>query len=281
MSQNFSLGTSTPGGTAHGRPAGIFITHVLNDRIRAHFDRLCIETRDIIDWQLVHNPWSLSDLIEGRAEFEIDEHSVRVKQARKLGRLSMGYMDIVLFPLMKATNRDFVWVMEYDVDFAGKWSDFFKQFSDNSADLLGTTINTRLRDWRWAHWSSAIGPCFKLGYLRSFLPIMRVSKRMVDVYEDALATGNWAGHYEFLVPTIARVHGLSLEDIGGAGPFVPKHRRNRNYLNMLRAPNLSPGTFVWRPSLEAYFHEDETAFTQQAMLYHPIKADVAEWDESH
>ncbi|MEI9406528.1 hypothetical protein [Mesorhizobium argentiipisi] len=266
------------GPSAGGRQAGIFITHVLNGRIQAHFDRLRRETEQIIDWQLAYNPWTLSDLVAGRGEFEIDRTSVRVRQAVNNGHLSMGYMDIVLFPLAKSANREFVWVLEYDVDFAGRWLDFFQQFSSNGADLLATTVNTRRRDPRWTFWNSAKGPCPKSRFTRAFLPIMRVSRRLIGVYEEALSTGEWSGHYEFLVPTIARVHGLRIEDIGGTGPFVPWGRRRRNYLNAAKNPHLSPGTFVWRPSMMAYFHEDDTAFTQRAMLYHPIKADVVEWE---
>ncbi|MDX8534059.1 hypothetical protein RFM41_22165 [Mesorhizobium sp. VK25A] len=266
------------GPSAGGRPAGIFITHVLNDRIQAHFDRLRSETREIIDWQFAYNPWTLGDLVAGRGEFEIDRTSVRVRQAVNNGSLSSGYMDIVLFSLVKSANREFVWVLEYDVDFAGRWLDFFQQFSNNSADLLTTTLNTRRRDPRWAFWNSANGPCPKSRFTRAFMPIMRVSRRFIGTYEEALSTGKWSGHYEFLVPTIARVHGLRIEDIGGTGPFVPWRRRRRNYLNVAKDALLSPGTFVWRPSMTAYFHEDDTAFKRRAMLYHPIKADVVEWE---
>lgn len=266
------------GPSAGGRQAGIFITHVLNDRIQAHFDRLRRETEAIIDWQFAYNPWTLSDLVAGRGDFEIDRTSVRVRQAVSSGNLSMGYMDIVLFPLAKSANREFVWVLEYDVDFAGRWLDFFQQFSNNGADLLATTLNTRRRDRRWTFWGTANGPCPKSLFTRAFMPIMRVSRRMIDVYQEALSTGEWGGHYEFLVPTIARVHGFRIEDIGGTGPFVPWRRRRRNYLNTAKDPHLGPGTFVWRPSMTAYFHEDHTAFNQQAMLYHPIKADVDEWE---
>ena len=267
-----------PGPSAGGRQAGIFITHVLNHRIQAHFDRLRSETEAIIDWQLAYNPWTLSDLAAGRAEFEIDRTSVRVRQALNNGKLAMGYMDVVLFPLAKSANRKFVWILEYDVDFAGTWLDFFQQFSNNGADLLTTTLNTRRRDPRWTFWGSANGPCPKSRFTRAFMPIMRVSRRFIGTYEEALSTGEWSGHYEFLVPTIARVHGLRIEDIGGTGPFVPWRRRGRNYLNAAKDPHLSPGTFVWRPSMGAYFHEDDTAFTQRAMLYHPIKADVVDWE---
>lgn len=266
------------GPSAGSRQAGIFITHVLNDRIQAHFDRLRHETEEVIDWQLAYNPWTLSDLVAGRGEFEIDRTSGRVRQAMNKGNLSMGYMDIVLFPLAKSANREFVWILEYDVDFAGRWLDFFQQFSSNGVDLLATTLNTRRRDPRWTFWGSADGPCPKSRFTRAFMPIMRVSRRLIDVYEEALSTGEWSGHYEFLVPTIARVHGLRIEDIGGTGPFVPWRRRRRNYLNTAKDPHLGPGTFVWRPSMRAYFHEDHTAFMQRAMLYHPIKADVVEWE---
>lgn len=267
-----------PGPSASGRQAGIFVTHVLNHRIQAHFDRLRRETEEIIDWQFAYNPWTLSDLVAGRGEFEIDRTPARLRQAMDNGQLSMGYMDIVLFPLARSANREFVWVLEYDVDFAGRWLDFFQQFSNNGADLLATTLNTRRRDRRWTFWGTANGPCPKSLFTRAFMPIMRVSRRMIDVYQEALSTGEWSGHYEFLLPTIARAHGLRIEDIGGTGPFVPWRRRRRNYLNTAKDPHLAPGTFVWRPSMTAYFHEDHTAFKQQAMLYHPVKADVDEWE---
>ncbi|CDX17834.1 hypothetical protein MPLSOD_10435 [Mesorhizobium sp. SOD10] len=168
------------GPSAGDRQAGIFITHVLNDRIRAHFDRLRHETEAIIDWQFAYNPWTLSDLVAGRGDFEIDRTSVRVRQAMSSGNLSMGYMDIVLFPLAKSANREFVWVLEYDVDFAGRWLDFFQQFSNNGADLLATTLNTRRRDRRWTFWGSANGPCPKSWFTRAFMPIMRVSRRLMS-----------------------------------------------------------------------------------------------------
>ena len=47
-----------------------------------------------------------------------------------------GYLDTALLPCLRALRADHLWVMEYDVDFAGRWNDLFAPFADNDADLL-------------------------------------------------------------------------------------------------------------------------------------------------
>jgi hypothetical protein len=71
-----------------------------------------------------------------------------------------------------------------------------------------------------------------------------------------------------------------VEDIGGDGPLTPPGRRHANYLNTPSDPELSPGTFVWRPAREHYFHERPDEFDLPGRLYHPVKAGVAAWEET-
>jgi hypothetical protein len=231
----------------------------------------------LIDWKLIHNQLTISQLAEQKCE-EWAVRGPRLDDALQNGRLQMGYMDLVLLPLALRTTRSKVWLLEYDVDYSGHWATLFEQFRNNSADLLTTTVHSEAYDPSWAFWPTALHPANISSELktRSFLPLCRVSRAFLHRYRDAVSTGEWRGHYEFLFPTIARAHRLSIEDIGGNGPFTPTERLNRNYENTGRG-HLSPGTFAFRPSRSFYFHEKPDQFERANMLFHPIKPSVEEW----
>lgn len=261
------------------RPAGLFVTHVVNDRVVAHFERLRKQSRAFVLWRFIHNRATVQDLAERPSRGLKRMGPTRLSDALRHGRLQMGYMDVFLVPRALETKRRFVWICEYDVDFSGDWADFFRQFVGDRADLLTTTLNPQARDPAWAFWPGAINPASvpETFRARSFLPLFRVSRRLLDAYCRALSTGDWRGNYEFLFPTIARDAGLTMEDIGGDGPFTAPTRYGANYENTPDHPHLTPGTFVWRPSRAGYFHEQPDAFERRDMLYHPVKPGIAEW----
>lgn len=261
------------------RPAGLFVTHVVNDRIVAHFDRLRRQSDSFVDWRFVPNRETIQDIASRPSRDLSRLGRARVSEGLAHGRLQMGYLDVLLVPLALSTRRRQVWICEYDVDYAGDWKDFFAQFARDRTDLLATTLNPHDRDPAWAFWPSAIKPPTvpDPARMRAFLPLFRTSRVMLKAYCRALSTGDWAGHYEFLFPTIARAAGLTMEDIGGEGPFTPPTRYGINYLNTPDHPHLTPGTFVWRPSRNGYFHERPDGFELRDMLYHPVKPDIREW----
>jgi hypothetical protein len=263
------------------RPAGLFITHVVNERLVKHYERLKQQSERLIDWRFVHNRWNMFDIAAGRTPLSVKLPAPRLEEALRHGRLQVGYLDLFVVPLALMTKRNQVWVIEYDVDYAGNWETFFKQFRGNKIDLLTTTINTHDLDPNWTFWRTAITPRGVSPSMRTraFLPLFRASRRFLNAYLQAVSGGEWGGHYEFLFPTIARALNLSIEDIGGNGRFTSNDRRGRNYLNTPHDAHLSPGTFVWRPSCTAYFHENAGQFDLRDMLYHPVKPAVPEWND--
>ena len=79
--------------------------------------------------------------------------------------------------------------------------------------------------------------------------------------------GEWAAP-EVLWPTAAAHHGLVLEEIGGNGPFTPKHRR-RLYYRPVDAPDLpARHTFTATPPLPDT--ADLAAYGADT-LWHPVK----------
>ncbi|MHB2207614.1 hypothetical protein [Methylobacterium sp. CM6257] len=259
---------------------GLFLTHVKSDRIARHYGRLTDETRCLFPWHLAYNPGRTASLVLDVA-YQASEVCMPRRHGAMVsnGGVQNGFMDTAIFPILLSLNADYIWVQEYDVDFSGVWSDFFEQFAGNDADLLTTTLVSKKDVPDWSHWDRAGNPCHLPDdeLFRSFLPIMRVSKRLAIAYVEETNRREWSGHYEFLIPTIAIKEGFTVEDIGGVGPRCPPDRLSMNYLNNPYVGNMNPGTFIFRPYLQSYFHEDAGMFEHKNFLYHPIKADVEPW----
>ena len=115
------------------------------------------------------------------------------------------------------------------------------------------------------------------GWVRSLNPLLRLTRPVLDAYARAVADPRWQGHYEFILPTVAKRAGLRVEDLGGEGSFVPPGRERSVYVGKSphgRPPDL---TFGFRPPRHDYFHEKPETFPQHGMLYHPVKPGVPAW----
>jgi hypothetical protein len=199
---------------------------------------------------------------------------------QRSGSIVPGYLDVMIIPCVLAMSSERVWVMEYDVDYTGRWADFFAQFTDRDSDLMTTTL-THISDCQdWAHWPAARCPSWvdRRFVHRAFHPLMRLSRSFAGAYALMMLDQAWAGHAEFTLPTAALAAGAVVEDIGGEGPLTPPALRDTNYLNTPSDPDLSPGTFVWRPPRQHYFHERPDEFDLPGRLYHPVKSGLAAWD---
>jgi hypothetical protein len=98
--------------------------------------------------------------------------------------------------------------------------------------------------------------------MRSFLPINRVSRRLLDHLDEGYRRG-WSGHHETIYPTVALHRGLTVEDFGGSGPYTKPENINRFYWNTSsNHVDLAPGTFVYRPIMR----------TRPRKLFWPLSA---------
>ena len=263
--------------------AGIFFTHVRSPRVRRHFRRLVAESGGQVTWHFIFNPDAGA---RPTAPFAYDDPADvmagRYRAMERNGGVQGGFLDTALFPVLRALRADHLWVMEYDVDFAGRWGDLFAPFADNDADLLTTTLMYRHQDPNWSHWPKAKAPAWvpEDRMVRALHPLMRLSRELVNWYPTAMADTEWAGHYEFTLPTSALAAGARIEDLGGDGPFTPPERRGLTYLG--RTPAGSPDgiTFGFRPVRPRYFHEAPEQFDRPGMVYHPVKPGVRAWSEA-
>lgn len=270
---------SQPGGAAVTH--GIFFTHRRNPRIRQHFRRLGRQSAGLVEWHFVFNPDSGA---RPEAPFEYDDPAdvmpLRYQAMQRNGGVQGGYLDTALIPCLRALDADYTWVMEYDVDWAGRWDRFFTRFADNEADLLTTSLARRADFPEWAHWEQAAAPAWvpEEAHARGLHPMMRVSRSLVSDYVEAMSDKAWQGHYEFTLTTLALARGARVEDLGGDGPFTPLDRRDTVYVGRSADPDVEP-TFAFRPVRRSYFHEDHDAFARRAMLYHPVKPGVRAWSK--
>jgi hypothetical protein len=260
--------------------AGVFLTHHDSPRIRRHFDRLVEESGSLVTWHLV---LSHDAFPRPQAPFPYDDPAVvmplRYRQMEENGGVQGGYLDTLAVPVLRGLDADHLWLLEYDVDVAGRWGDLFARFADNDADLLTTTVMYRHEQPRWHRWRAAQSPAHipQERWVRSLNPLMRVSRRLLDAYPAAMADEAWRGHYEFTLPTVALDAGLVIEDLGGEGSFVPPGRERSVYIGKSPAGRPDDLTFGFRPVRDHYFHEKPEAFEQPGLVYHPVKPGVAAW----
>jgi hypothetical protein len=263
----------------------VFVTHVEGERIHRHYIRLQSETAGLLPAYLCvpHTTQLRTGTTSLPAHFRVTDAGmmaalpVRFEDMQTRGNgLLPGFVDLIHMAVMLDPELDrygYIWIVEYDVDFSGSWERFFSHAMTSRADFLATTIFPRSQTTDFIHWSwfKVPGFCPHKWHFRSFNPIFRFSRRMIEFYRATVEDGAWGGHTESLYPTIAAYRGLRMEDLGGSGPFFPKHAGPSHYVNTPRG-DLAPGTFVYRPvEHDSYFHEDPTAFRHRDHLYHPVK----------
>ena len=252
--------------------AVLLLTHFLDERIVATARRLRQEAgagRDV---------WVLFTLTDDNNPGFVAPPDLRVYGFREADLVALGYprkgrairdVDIELFsfPFQRAHPQyRHIWIVEYDVDFTGRWATVFDHFRDDDADLLATNLHRFDDNPGWDNWSSVHGPAgrpARESLLRSFMPFARLSARAYRTLDVAYRRG-WRGHYECLVPTLLAEAGLVIEDIGGSGEFVRPGNRERFYTSTPTVTDLSPGTFVFRPVMHAAGERPDT-------LWHPVK----------
>ena len=251
----------------------LLLTHRLDEYIRDRYRRLAAEAgRAVV---ILYNRGD-DPVPDRRLPPDLPVFSFDLGDLRRLGYPRKGLQpsgrDIDCFVLLYARAHPpagRLWVVEYDVDYGGRWGELFDAFAASGADLLATTLQRYAARPDWENWRGVRAPKGRTArhlLLSAFLPCYRLSPAALAVLESAYRAG-WSGHYEATVPTILSAAGLVLEDLGGDGVFVAPGNRNRFYTNTPAAADLSPGSFVFRPART-------TRGREPGLLWHPVKPPV-------
>jgi len=254
------------------KTAILFFSHIVNQMTLIRYDELARGKPADYDlyWVIQTEGENLHRLPEGinAIPFKYDDLS------------SLGYTPIHQNHIIGCSNfiverfflshpyYDYVWTVEYDVMFTGKWELFFDAFENNRADLLSSHIESYSKansDWPWWHPAIWGKEYISMGKrIKSFNPIYRLSAAALTLLDELLRKSN-AGHYEMFVPTMLHHHGLSLCDIGGDGRFTPIELRNKFYVS---DHGINNGTMRYRPLFSEKYIE---ALGIKNRLFHPVK----------
>jgi hypothetical protein len=250
--------------------AAVMLTHRDTPRLQEHFRRFRREVAPLMPaFLLLHR----TEGTEGSADIVLTDADLergtprRYREMRASGkRVNLSFVDIAVMPAFNSEllrSYQYVWLVEYDVDYAGNWADALRPHVDRTADLLGTRILTPEHHPHWYNWRSLVMPpdYREEDKLSAFIPLARLSRRLIDVFGWEMSRDGWAGHTEALIPTVARHHGLAIEDFAEAPAF-----KERGTLP------LDDNTFGAKPVRSTrYFHEAPWAFARHDILWHPVK----------
>lgn len=256
------------------RDAIIFLTHRGDRHVRRSYLRLCREA-GIGDVYFAYNtdgrriPRAITAL---RPVVIMPEDHAQLGHPKRAVNGCFGAKGdpdrAVLAFYRKFPHYAYYWIVEYDVDFSGHWSDFFHSFNRNDADILCTNLHRRHVNPDWDWWDILVTPTSStIGVdgesLRGFFPIARLSNRMLRRI-DEIGLAGWDGMYELIWPTVALQSGFAIEDFGGTGEFVRPGNENRWYTSNPSSRSLAPGSFIFRPSRLAPGRTPNK-------LWHPVK----------
>lgn len=178
---------------------------------------------------------------------------------------------IALLPLFP--DIKYFWFVEYDVRFSGDWRTLLDICSRSDADMLGCHVRTRdeIPDWAW--WTSiqsSYDPTRELPGVRAFTWAIRLSRRALELVARRCVEEGWTGHMEGLIPSLLNDSEMTVEDIGGRGPFTPKERRGLFYSSEYglscpsRDGDFGLGSNRYGPPLLFYG-------MRKNRIYHPVK----------
>lgn len=251
-------------------------THFVNEFVLAKYRRLAAELNScIFDVILVVNRGmgqSHVALPEDINCFFTDSDSLKTLRYRPIAKTMIP--GSCHFPLMRFfldnPSYSHYWFIEYDVEFAGRWSVMMDDCHEHlfDYDFLSSHVerfsNKKNRNWPWWYWHNHAG--FPLNdCVKGFNPISRYSSqslRSLDQYQKQ----GYSAHSEVLITTCLFHGGMKMGDLGGRGDFVPNGFIDKYYLSAPLQTN--GGTMRYRP---LYSMEEIQSTHLCNKLFHPLK----------
>lgn len=114
---------------------------------------------------------------------------------------------------LKNPNYTYYWRIEYDVRFFGNWHIFFDYFAGSDADIIATYIRNFASDPNWYWWKAINIEIDRSDLIGMFFPVVRFSNTALRLLHEKYRSGI-CGYPEVTVPTLSRLNGLKLQDIG-------------------------------------------------------------------
>lgn len=256
----------------------VFLTHLWDEVLARRFERLRRESAPHADCYLLLQDDDAEVVARWKAHLDAIGAWDRVLTfnsadlPRRLGLRYFGVQRIMSsthFPLLlfKRTHPryDYYWQVEGDVEYRGRWGDFFAAYEGTDAALLASHFH-RYHDWPdWYWWASLTAPpevhLQPEQMYKAFMPVMRLARTALDTVERKHQQG-WIGHFEALIPTVLLDAGFRLEDL---------NVRKTCYVGWYQDPiPLFPllATNRCRPPISL---QEFTSRGEGPLIFHPVK----------
>lgn len=166
------------------------------------------------------------------------------------GNVMLAYMTFFL----NHYNFEYYWFVEWDVAYSGNWSYLCSKHDSNDADYISYSFMTNTSvEPGWFHngqWNFKTISNFKQEELvKTFNPIMRLSKRALDHLDDVFKNGN-SGFYEIFLGSVLKRDGYRLD-------------------GFLEHGDLTPDGFIYLPGGRSIDFNITKVIPNR--LYHPVK----------
>lgn len=273
------------------RDCAILLTHEWSPRLAKHVERLKRETAGVLDVYLVLQaepgapppsgmaPDLTITIEDSRALFPTRTAAFKARTGKPGW---VHYVDLVWIPAFlhpKLDGYDRFWLIEYDVDLDGDWGRFFSAAAHYEGDALLTRVRRLSQEPDWTHASGLQLPASITDPLIGLFSISRLTRPLLVGYVEAVASTEWGGHFEALIPTFAEAKGLRVAEIGGEGLWTPPNRTNLHYTGRWDDQSSLRTTFSVKPP-HAYRYRAERRFVagDRDTLVHPVKPDATPYE---
>lgn len=167
---------------------------------------------------------------------------------------------------------NYYWNIEYDVEYTGKWADFFEYFQNIKADFLSTHIEKYAENIEGLWWNTYQSITMDIpleNRIRSFNPIYRISENALLVLHQTLKEGN-IGHHEVLIPSVLYHSNFKILDFDGKGEFSLPENKERFYLSTATLiDGTDGGTMRLKPEFDKI-----SSYQLQDKLFHPARNNI-------
>ncbi|HWA18548.1 MAG TPA: hypothetical protein VG757_06085 [Devosia sp.] len=261
------------------RDAVMVLVHFWSPELERHVARIRRESEGLCDVYVAFNLDRRTELPPGlKPEIVVTLEKCAAVQPRRYAEWKARNMesiyhftDLVMMAALTdpvLAPYEYIWFVEYDVDYSGNWGDFFRRARDYSGDLLCTHLRTRTEYPNFDHWFWYAQPDWvTVDAVRGFFPISRFSHRALRTIVTEMEKPGWKGHFELVYPTIAAACGLTISDLGDRGSFTPPERENQNYSRAERTHRFRP------PRVYRYYGDDPRPYRYRDRIHHPVKAE--------
>lgn len=246
----------------------LFVSHLVNDEILARFDNLRRHDNASRSTHLLINGEAAAhrEAIGDRPTVYVSNEALEaLPYSAKMGleRFSVvpGNPDLlILAAARRLPPTDHYLYIEYDVGYAGEWSELLDALESSNSDFIATDFRRRSGCEAWMWWAGLKVPdgVAVPDPVATLNCLCRLSRRALDAIETGYLAG-WGGHYECTIASMLEAKGLSVEDL------------RRHHDPAFRGPMAAQKDWYERRFFRALPAISDKQAVPRGQVFHPLK----------